>query len=280
MIIGNIESYVVGNHSRIGNLLFLMSTCFALSKKYDTEFIFPLMNQYYESWGECYKNTIFRNIPCGNSKSDIIYNDSLDYDCYSYKEIKTDFTKNIELNGYFMSYKYFDEYSENIKELFYIDNISFDYISKKYSELLNSKSVSVHIRRGDFKKKKINENHILFRLDSQYYVNSMKYINEKIENPIYYFFMENNDDKHWIKKYILSKIENIQYKFINNEKDYIDIYMMSLCKHNIIANSTFSWWGAYLNNNTDKIIIRPNNWLPKQHDNDHFPTSWIPIEIV
>lgn len=139
------------------------------------------------------------------------------------------------------------------------------------NKIKNSQSVSIHIRRGDY----IGLNSIYGDICTiQYYKDSIEMIKQKVENPIFIFF---SDDMAWVKEnFNIPDAEYIDWN--TKENAYIDMFLMSNCKHNIIANSTFSWWGAYLNRNSDKIVIAPSKWinLPNQKLNI-FPKNWIKL---
>ncbi len=138
-------------------------------------------------------------------------------------------------------------------------------------KIRNTESVSVHVRRGDY----VQDNHtntIHGICDLNYYINSTIIINEKINNAIFYIF---SDDIKWCKENF-SFLKNKVY--IDDTKSAVeDLELMKNCNHNIIANSTFSWWGAWLNTNKNKIVISPKIWWnanPKDHIS---PKSWIRI---
>lgn len=119
-------------------------------------------------------------------------------------------------------------------------------------------SVSIHIRRGDYL------NHPLFGeiCNKEYYRKAIKIIENKVKKPVFFIF---SNDIEWVKENI--KIDNESYYIDWNleEKDsYKDMQLMSRCKHNIIANSSFSWWGALLNTNKEKIVILPKQWIKKK----------------
>ena len=145
-------------------------------------------------------------------------------------------------------------------------------INKNISELiLNSNSVGIHIRRGNYVAD-AQVNHIHGTCDMDYYNRSIKYISGRITNPHFYIF---SDEIEWAKQNF--KIEfpmtyvdtNIGFDGENyqDDKNYEDLRLMSQCKHNIIANSSFSWWGAWLNVNPNKIIIAPKNWFADTEKN-------------
>jgi hypothetical protein len=189
---------------------------------------------------------------------------------FNFENIKK--SKIVYLLGYFQKEFFFNK--KNISKKF---NLNFDEgidqgLKKK---ILQSNSVSIHIRRGDYLSKKLFEKDIT--LPVNYYKISIDYIKKKIPNPIFFIF---SDDIMWVKN-ILKKelpfihiVDNSKYK--NSPK--IDFFLMSICKHNIIANSTYSWWAAWLNKNKSKIIIAPSDWKDKSpilKNNIQIPKSWV-----
>jgi hypothetical protein len=186
-----------------------------------------------------------------------------------------------KFEGYFQSYKYF---ISNEKEIFKIINLysQRDDVKNKYKQVYNFENcISIHFRIGDYKNKQMY--HPI--LNVNYYINSLKYIlgkNNNICNVLYFY--EENDSIIVNSKIDIMRIEhsNITFKPINtNIPDYEQLLLMSLCNHNIIANSTFSWWGAYFNLNENKIVCYPNTWFgPSFSDkscNDLFPDTWYKI---
>ena len=138
----------------------------------------------------------------------------------------------------------------------------------------NCNAVSVHIRRGDY----LNENwaaKLVVIKNNTYYNNALKYIVEKVDNPQFFIF---SDDVAWVKENL--KIpDGIYVDFNKGQSSYIDMYLMSLCKHNIIANSSFSWWGAWLNKNSNKIVVMPSKWFNRDYCDGIFPTEWVTIDV-
>lgn len=136
-----------------------------------------------------------------------------------------------------------------------------------------SNSISIHIRRGDYLLPKY-KNIYGDICDEGYYQRAIKYMQQFVVNPSFFVF---SDDVKWAKNII--NVSDVT--FVNNnerENSYIDMYLMSLCHHNIIANSTFSWWGAQLNKHSDKIMIAPINWFKSVFkDPDIFTENWIRI---
>ena len=146
------------------------------------------------------------------------------------------------------SYKYWESIKEDVNKDFTFIKPLKGYNLDISKEIIKTNSVSVHIRRGDY----ISTG--LPLLGQEYYRKSFSIINAKIENPTYFFF---SDDIEYVKSEY-SDIKNAVFIEGNTKQSaYIDMQLMSMCKHNIIANSTYSRWGASLNSNKDKLIISP-----------------------
>ena len=192
---------------------------------------------------------------------------------YVFQNSFNNLPKNVLLDGYWQSYKYFINFRDIILNDFYI-NVKFD---KKNTLILKdimfNNSVSVHIRRGDYIK---NSNNLNFHgiCDLNYYINSINIIKSKYHKPKFYFF---SDDINWVK----NNFTDIEYVFVSNNtgsNSYLDMLLMSNCKHNIIANSSFSWWAAWLNTNPSKFVIAPLKWFNNEIDtSDLIPSDWIRI---
>lgn len=178
------------------------------------------------------------------------------------------------LDGYFQCENYFNNIREIILRQFTINKEISDYSKDIQNEIKSSQnSCSLHVRRGDF----INNTNISIHgtCDIKYYKNGIKYLKEKVENMDYFIF---SDDIEWVKENL--SIENAIYiDSIEKRLPHEDIYLMSLCKNNIIANSSFSWWGAWLNQNENKIVISPKKWFAdnemQKQSNDIVCESWV-----
>lgn len=181
------------------------------------------------------------------------------------------YPKNLYLNGFWQSEKYFEPVKEILlKEFTLKENLSSEN-QKLAQEIQNCNSVSLHIRRGDYVSNKVtNEFHGLCSLE--YYMNAISKIKEKHGEIKVFVF---SDDINWAKE----NIKETNTVFISRNPSHIDMHLMSLCKHNIIANSSFSWWGTWLNKNAGKIVIAPKNWFAKQELNspDIYPDNWIKL---
>jgi len=171
------------------------------------------------------------------------------------------------VDGFFQTEKYFVKHREEILKLISPTDEINDLIHKKYPFLFTSICTSIHIRRGDYLK--YSNHHPIQSLN--YYYEAIKRINN---NELFVIF---SDDIEWCKNNF--KFKNVV--FIENEKDYIEIFLMSNCTNNIIANSSFSWWGAWLNKNHQKTVVGPSIWfgskLSHLNTNDILADTWIKI---
>ncbi|MEP7269491.1 MAG: alpha-1,2-fucosyltransferase [Saprospiraceae bacterium] len=181
---------------------------------------------------------------------------------------------NVYLNGYFQSEKYFYTIKDLILNELTPRHSLIQNVMPLSMKLVNENSVSIHIRRGDYlANKAILSYHGILPLE--YYIQAFKIIISKIPNPSFYIF---TDDNKWVKE----NFKFTQATIVSNnlsQTSIEDIFLMSKCKYHIIANSSFSWWAAWLNNNPDKIVIAPNKWFnngPKDTF-DLIPQSWIKI---
>jgi hypothetical protein len=177
-------------------------------------------------------------------------------------------------DGYWQSEKYFKPVENELRnELKLILNLNCEN-AKLLDDISNSESVSMHIRRGDYIT--VKNNFRRFAICSlEYYKQCMDLFVNKLNNPIFYVF---SADVDWAK----DNFKGDQFRFIvyNLDCPDIDLFLMSRCKNNIIANSSFSWWGAWLNQNNEKIVIAPKNWYNgKINDSaiDLIPETWIRI---
>lgn len=183
--------------------------------------------------------------------------------------------KNTYFQGFWQSWKYFDKIEEAIRTQFTFKP-PFSEINKACAQAIDGcESVSIHIRRGDYTKRRRWED-IGSICSLDYYNWAIAHIHEQLGDKVHYFIF--SDDIEWVKANL--PISNATY--INWNKDgesYNDLHLMSLCKHNIIANSSFSWWGAFLNQNPDKIVIAPERWYRNTPTPDLIPQGWITLPI-
>ena len=182
------------------------------------------------------------------------------------------------IQGYFQSEKYFLEIREVILSQISLKNSLSTYNAGIQKEISMCKiSCSIHMRRGDYLTNSV-ANKVHGVLDIEYYKESIELLENKFSDNIWYFIF--SDDMEWV-------VDNLHIKnstFVDSDQDSCpneDIFLMSLCDHNIIANSSFSWWGAWLNNNGKKVVISPKQWFmdKKMNDNtfDLIPSIWIRV---
>jgi hypothetical protein len=185
-----------------------------------------------------------------------------------------DVKSNSYLYGYWQSEKYFKQIESIIR-----DDFSFKQPLEGKNKLIENQisrgnAVSLHVRRGDYASDS-KTRRVMNILDESYYLDAIAYITNKIQKPSFFIF---SDDIDWVKKNITICHPKIYIEHNNDFNSYIDMQLMSLCKHHIIANSSFSWWGSWLNPSPKKIVIAPKVWFKNNYnDNDLIPKSWIRI---
>lgn len=182
------------------------------------------------------------------------------------------YPKNTYLDGFWQSESYFKPIeSILLKEFTPKGNLNSE--NKNWlNKISTCQSVSMHIRRGDYVLNKTAQQHH-GNLGFDYYANALNLIKENIKNFEVFVF---SDDLDWCKSNL--KFDNIIHYVDANQKQnfHLDMFLMSHCKHNIIANSSFSWWAAWLNQYQSKIVVAPQNWFPNKALNtkDLIPASW------
>ena len=189
------------------------------------------------------------------------------------------------LHGYFQSYLYFEDYYDQILKYIRL-NESKELVKEKYNYYFNNTTISIHFRIGDYVKAPGHHN----ILSIEYYKKAINGILNNSSNgekiTLLFFGEEINDyiieNNISILKNTFSNKFELEYKKIDyNIEDWEQLLLMSLCNHNIIANSSFSWWGAYFNNNKDKIVYAPSRWFApvSRKTPNLIPKSWNIINI-
>lgn len=180
------------------------------------------------------------------------------------------FKSNMTLVGYYQSEKYFSKNKKEILNLFNFPMSKNKKFIHFFNKIKNCNSVAVHVRRGDYISKELKQYFDI--LSKDYYARCFEYINKKTFNPKFFIF---SDDIDYVKQMNMFKKNCI---FVDTNSPFIDLNLMTYCKHFIIANSSFSWWGAWLCKNKKKIICAPSKWV---NDNiptiDIIPNEWIKI---
>lgn len=216
------------------------------------------------------------NIQCHQIPFDLLNSHSIDINLYNEKYFHYDedffqIQPYTNIHGYFQSEKYFSDISYIIKDEFKLSDKIKEKFCQSYIQKLklhyNKEVVSIHVRRKDYLT--LNEYHPAVSLE---YLNTAQ---NMFKNCLFLIF---SDDILWCKNNFIGE----QYYFSDMSDDVSDLYLMSKCDHNIIANSSFSWWAAWLNLNSNKKVICPKtNWFGKElnHNNtkDLIPDSWISL---
>jgi len=227
----------------LGNQIFQIVFIYALAKKYNLNyFIIPLLRNYHNSKNIQYYDSIFKHF--NKHKEDIkhIFNEPSEK-VFSYIS-NIDIKNNTIFKGYFQNEKYFKEYKNEIIKLL-TDNPIYENIEK-------NNSYFIHIRRGDYIQKQLH----FINLDI-YFKNVIEYI-LSIDKDTHFYII--SDDISFCKKYEIFK--SINKDFYTNKNPLETLYFMSKCyKGGICSNSTFSWWGSYLNINDNKIVTFPDKWI-------------------
>ena len=249
----------------LGNYLFQISTAYYLCLRDNKELLCDVSDSMvpHKPYSN-YTSNIFRNVKFVNGVNDFT---PLGEGGFSYHPLpKID--GNVKLFGHFQSEKYFMDYRNEILELFKIDDETNQKIHNKYGDLLSLDTCSIHVRRGDYLA--LQNHHPIQPIE--YYQNAIDIIGDDKHFLIF------SDDIKWCE-------ENFNFlknkTFISGNLDYEDLYLMSMCKNNILANSTFSWWGAWMNQNENKQVIIPSKWFGVSNShlntNDLYCDKWIKL---
>jgi hypothetical protein len=197
-----------------------------------------------------------------------------------YKEPYSHFDKklfdvqgDLYFEGYWQSEKYFLEYRNELLELFTLKEDAHNQCRKYKQKIISTESIGLHVRRGDYITN-AHTNSVHGTCDTEYYRKAVFFMKSMTSNPHFFIF---SDDIAWAKAN-LNFIDQISFvEFEYGITDHEEMYLMSQCNHNIIANSSFSWWGAWLNRHPDKIVISPKRWFADESRNtsDLIPASWV-----
>ena len=177
--------------------------------------------------------------------------------------------KNWYVDGYWQNEMFFQNYMADLRQVFVFPPLE-DSINIEFAkEIQQTDSVSVHIRRGDY----VNSSFDI--LTDEYYKSAIEYIQERISNPVFYFFSEDQE-------YVQTHFAWLNPKIIVNnnigDQSYRDMQLMSMCKHNIVANSSFSTWAGFLNSNEDKIVVYPSKYRENENNIKKLEKGWVVLE--
>jgi hypothetical protein len=247
----------------LGNQMFQMATAYALSKKLNTDCAFDFNGCHTPNQGNTsskYTDNLFSNFKELTQMPETTVNWS--ELSFSHIPIPLTMGEDIRLHGYFQSEKYFKDYRDNLKELFMFPSETKTLCTYLLMKFDIRDLTAVHVRRGDYLKSTGFHTNLS---ETEYYQKAMNLIGGK--------FLFISDDIEWCQENF--KGDNIFYSSLPTEID--DFCLMTKCQNHIIANSSFSWWGAYLSENNGKVVA-PRNWFgPKGPNNteDLIPDGWI-----
>ena len=251
---------------RLGNQMFVAAATHSLALDNKDEAVFPNSISGITPTDRetmLHRKTIFRKL---KYTDDLSFIEWLHAENTDHTHSPIEYKDNLFLKGYFQSEKYFKHNRNAIIELFEPLKQIDDFLERKYSDLIkNKKAVSVHIRRGDYLQ--LQQYHVI--IGKEYYEEAKKQFDK---DSVFVYF---SDDINWCK----DTFKGDNSIFIEKQDDILDMYLMSKITNNIIANSSFSWWAAWLNKNEDKQVICPSNWFgPENRHLDVAKKDLIPKE--
>ena len=253
----------LGKDGRLGNQMFQIASTIGIAVKNNHDFSFPTWTCYYNGVN-CF-DFFENNLPNfnGNIQETITEKE------FKYYPITLNENINYDLYGFFQSEKYFEHCKDLISHFFTPKKEVYDKLIEEYDNILGS-SCSIHVRRGDY----LNHPSIYPINEMEYYKNSISIIENEVEKDIN--FLVFSDDLNWCKQNFIGE----KFVFIETGIHVKDMILMSMCKNNIITNSTFSWWSAWINKNQNKKIISPKKWFSDNsnlYDGDIIPNNWVKI---
>lgn len=233
----------------LGNQLFEIATTWSLAKEYNDEcaFNFDTRVVHQGNTARTYRSTVYKHLKelPKSWRPEYTYKEK-----YHYEQIV--YHRNMLLDGYF-SHLYFHKNKKEIVELFK-DQVTLNQIRGQFKN-----SVSIHVRRGDY----LKFSKVYIQLPVSYYLKALSLLEKQTEIARIYVL---SDDIKWCKQ----NFNDDRIEFIEGFPDFVDLYILSECSHNIMANSSFSWWGTYMNENPDKIVYVPEKWFgpkgPQEYD--------------
>jgi len=278
----------LNSKGRLGNQLFQIASTIGIAKDLEQDFCFPE----WEYQG-CFKN----KLPQGHVDPELaLVEQKCDYHPFDKDKVEKD--KDLILEGYFQSEKYFLSAEEEVRSYFEFSDEILERVQEKYSHVLGHYDTTIHVRRGDY----TNLKDIYWNLSHLYYFRATAIL--AVKKAVVF-----SDDIEWCKNifkgtdcYFVNEREHDSYQIGYTTsaeqdaknftfEDVTELALMSMFKNNIIANSTFSWWAAWLNKNPEKLVIAPSHWYtperakiiasPEKADgdyiNDIIPETWTKI---
>ncbi|WP_068471351.1 alpha-1,2-fucosyltransferase [Candidatus Protochlamydia phocaeensis] len=258
---------------QFGNQLFIMAAAISLALDHGADYTFPdLLSEQMDPVFKIPLNyeKVFYHLnafkppePC-----DYLYLEpNFSYDPIPYQP-------NMRLLGWFQSEKYFANHKEEIIDLFSPPPAILEHLQKNYGDILqHPRTVAIHLR--SYLKEPLEQRMAYAHLGADYVKKAMSLFPEDA------LFVVFSNDMEWCKEELSQLALSRSIRFIEGEPHYHDFYLMSLCKHNIICNSSFSWWAAYLNRNPEKIVAAPAAWFSETYirdTRDLIPEEWVIVD--
>ncbi len=267
----------------LGNQLFQIFAIIAYSLKHGQPFKFLYTDlvpsctprhSYWESFLKSLKTFTINEYPSVNTQT-------LNYNDMPYRELHASSSEHTIFDGYFQSYKYFEERQDDIFRLIQLEKQKTECLAMHKMDLKNT--IAMHFRLGDYK----HLGHFHPIMGFNYYKNALTYILSSCQlqrwKVVYFCEAEDNNEVLNIINGLAEVFPLLTFEKASDQMaDWEQMLLMSGCTHNIIANSSFSWFGAYFNSNKDKIVCYPNTWFCGSGANicvdDLFPPSWQKIK--
>jgi hypothetical protein len=234
----------LGRFGRLGNQMFQIACVLSISRSKEA---MPVFRDWFcektnEDKGKYFRGKINRSL--GNLNHNLFYYEEPEF---AYRPIPYS-SPGVDLHGYFQSEKYFEMHKRLVREFFMPSQYVLNRINSKYGDLLKKRLCGVHIRRGDY------VGHPVHGVCTEaYYEMASKEILKRVEIDKFVVF---SDDIEWCKSFMPAVCE-----FIQGNEDGVDLHLLSMCDHQIISNSSFSWWASWLNKNKNKIVLAPDRWF-------------------
>lgn len=265
----------IGHFGRLGNQLFQFSSTFGIAKKLGYEVAFPKENVEHgsvEHFKDGVTRTVVFDLPKAFEIPEHLLKENIKLDkqrkerFFHFDENLFAIEDNVDIEGYMQTDRYFSHCETELRSILTFKKEIRQTAEKLFPKVMG-KTISIHVRLGDY----VNLQAFHPVCEPDYYLKAA----ETFQNEHPYFIIFSDDTDHCKKIY--EESENVLY--IDNKDPYVDLCLMSMCDHNIIANSSFSWWAAWLNTNQDKTVIAPKKWFGPAYEGindtkDLIPKNW------
>lgn len=253
----------IGKFGRIGNQLFQIAAVIGIAIKNNIKPIFPRWYCTYSNkdFSQFFKNKIDQSLNIKLIKYQ--YNEQ----SFNYNDIN--YSPNMSIHGYFQSEKYFKHCEDLIRYYFTPDDVIINNLKNKWDLILMTNTCAIHIRRGDYVSNKVHD-----VCNLNYYKNAIERAKKELNIENFLIF---SDDIKWCTNHFGS-----DFVYVEDQTEIEDLFLMSLCNHFIIANSSFSWWGSWLSQNKNKVIYVPSKWFTdhyKANYNDIYTKEMVKINV-